>query len=274
MTQEILVLMPKGKTGRRVIPQLRARDIPVRAGSRATTPPFDWTAPNTWESALTGVDATVVIYYPDIAFPGAAANMASFTELAVGTGVRRLVLLSGRGEKEAQHSEQIVRDSGADWTIVRASWFSQNFSEGFLLDPVLAGVIAMPGGETPDPFVDVDDVADVMVAALTDDKHAGKLYEVTGPRMLSFADTAREIGAATGRDIQYIPVTNDQYRAAAIEHGVPADYADLLIGLFNETLDGRNAYLTDGVEEALGRAPRDFSDYVAATARTGIWNPR
>lgn len=223
---------------------------------------------------MAGVRAVYVVYFPDIAFPGAAKDIAAFTEIAIGSGVRRLVMLSGRGEKEAQHCEQVLQDSGADWTIVRAAWFSQNFSEGFLLDSVREGVIAMPGGDTPDPFVDVDDVADVVVAALTDDKHIGRLYEVTGPRMLSFADTAKEISAATGREIRHVPVTLDEYRASAVAHGIPVDFADLLTGLFAETLDGHNAYLADGVQEALGREPRDFADYAKATALTGAWDPR
>src|SRR5882724_2887518 len=123
MTQPTLVLMPKGKTSRRVIPQLEARGIAVRGGSRGTTPPFDWDNPNTWEAALDGVSAAYVVYSPDLTFPGAPENIAAFAELAVNSGVPRLVLLSGRGERAAEHCEQMVQNSGADWTIVRASWF-------------------------------------------------------------------------------------------------------------------------------------------------------
>jgi uncharacterized protein YbjT (DUF2867 family) len=276
-TSETLVLAPGGKTGRRVVARLRTRGVAVRAASRTSGTPFDWADPDTWADAVTGVDAAYMVYSPDIAYPGAAERIGAFTELAVRSGVRRLVLLSGRGEREAERAERIVQDlaegTGAAWTVVRASWFSQNFSEGFLLDAVLGGVVAMPAGEVPEPFVDVDDIADVVVAALTDDRHAGRLYEVTGPRLLTFADAAREIGAATGREIRYQPVTMARYRSAAVDAGLPPDSADLLIGLFTETLDGHNAYLTDGVREALGRAPRDFADYAEVTARTGIWHP-
>lgn len=273
MTREILVLQPNGRTGRRIVPRLLAHDVSVRGASRSSTPPFDWGQPRTWHAALAGADAAYVVYSPDIAFPGAADSIGSFTDMAVRCGVRRLVLLSGRGEHEAERAERLLRDSGADWTIVRAAWFTQNFSEGFLLDAVLGGVIAMPAGDVPEPFVDVDDIADVVVAALTDDRHVGRLYEVTGPRLLTFADTAREIAEATGREIRYLPVTMDQYREAAVAGGVPAAAAELLIGLFTETLDGRNARLTDGVAEALGRAPRDFADYVKSIAQTEVWQP-
>jgi len=271
---EILVLGATGKTGRRVAERLRARGVAVRAGSRAGDPPFDWEAPDTWEPALRGVRAAYISYYPELAVPGAAATIASFAEHAVRGGTGRLVLLSGRGEAEAARCEQAVRDSGADSTIVRASWFSQNFSEGHLLEPVLAGRIVLPAGDVTEPFVDADDIADVAVAALTETGHAGEVYEVTGPRLLSFADAADEIGARTARDIRYVPVTPEQYGATLIEQGLPPEVADMLGALFADVLDGRNAHLSDGVQRALGRAPRDFADYARAVSATGAWHQR
>ncbi|MCT2581956.1 NAD(P)H-binding protein [Actinophytocola gossypii] len=273
MAREILVLQPNGKTGRRVVSRLMAHDVSVRGASRASTPPFDWGEPDTWPATVAGADAAFVVYHPDIAYPGAADRIVSFVDLARRNGVDRLVLLSGRGEHEAEKCEKILRESGADWTIVRSAWFTQNFSEGFLVDAVRGGVVALPAGDVAEPFVDVDDIADVVVAALTDDRHIGRLYEVTGPRLLTFADTVREIGEATGREITYVPVTRDRYRTDAVARGVPPARVDLLIGLFTETLDGRNAQLADGVPEALGRSPRDFGDVVRATAPTGVWEP-
>ena len=202
-TQTTLVLGGTGKTGRRVAQRLIARGVPTRIGSRSGSPRFDWDDATTWEPALQDVTAVFVVYYPDLAFPGAAETIRAFATTAVASGVGRLVLLSGRGEEEAEVSERAVQESGADWTILRASWFAQNFSEHFLLEPVLGGVIALPAGDVAEPFVDVDDIADVAVAALTEDGHAGQLYELTGPRLLTFADAADEIAKATGRDIQY-----------------------------------------------------------------------
>ena len=179
--ETILVLGGTGKTGRRVAQQLMACGVPTRLGSRSGQPPFDWEDRTTWVPALRGVEAVYVSYYPDVAFPGAAEAIGSFARQAVAHGVRRLVLLSGRGEKEAQISEQAVQDSGAEWTMVRASWFSQNFSEGFLRDPLRSSVVALPVGDVGEPFSDVEDIADVAVAALLEDRHVGQLYEVTGP---------------------------------------------------------------------------------------------
>ena len=267
-----LVLGGTGKTGRRVVERLRARGLPVRVGSRSATPPFDWEDAATWAPALRGVGRVYVSFYPDLAVPGAVETVGAFARLAVESGVPRLVLLAGRGEPAAEQAEQAVRDSGAELTILRSTWFMQNFSEDYMLEDVRRGVIALPAGETPEPFVDADDIADVAVAALTDDRHVGELYELTGPRLLTFADAAREIAQATAREVRYVPVSLEEHAAAAAEQGVPGEVVDLLTYLFAEVLDGRNAHLADGVQRALGRAPRDFADYARAAAATGVWD--
>jgi len=266
-----LVLGGTGKTGRRVAERLLARGVPIRIGSRSAEPPFDWDDAATWAPALRGVRAVYIAYAPDLAAPGAADAIRAFTAQAVASGVGRLVLLSGRGEAEAAVSERTVRDSGVEWTVVRCSFFAQNFSEGAFVDSVLAGEIAMPGGNVAEPFVDADDVADVAVAALTEDGHAGKVYELTGPRLLTFAQAAEEISKASGRPVRYVPVAGDDYATLLVAQGVPAELAEFLTALFGEVLDGRNAHLSDGVQRALGRAPRDFADYARAAAASGVW---
>ena len=213
-----------------------------------------------------------VSHYFD-AVPGAAETVGSFAELAVKSGVPRLVLLGGRGEEEAERVEQAVRDSGAELTILRSTWFAQNFSEAYWREQVLGDEVALPAGNTPEPFVDADDLADVAVAALTDDRHIGQLYELTGPRLLTFEEAVQEIAQATGREIRYVPISIEEFAAASAEQGVPAEYIELLTYLFGEVLDGRNAHVTDGVQRALGRPPRDFSEYARDAAATGIWRP-
>ena len=268
----ILVLGSSGKTGRRVADRLRRLGIAVRPGSRSGTPPFDWERPETWSPALDGARAAYISYYPDLAAPGAVEAVGSFAELAVKRDVRRLVLLAGRGEPEGEEAEDAARDSGADLTIVRSTWFAQNFSEDYMLEHVRSGVVALPAGDTPEPFVDAEDIADVAVAALTDDRHIGELYELTGPRLLTFGEATGEISTATSREVRYEPVTVSQHAAAASEHGVPAEVIELLTYLFTTVLDGRNARLADGVQRALGREPRDFADYAQRTAAMGVWD--
>jgi uncharacterized protein YbjT (DUF2867 family) len=263
----ILVLGGTGKTGRRIADRLTARNLPVRIGSRSAVPAFAWDDRATWGPALDGVTAVYLSYYPDLALPGAYDDVKAFTELAVRAGVRRLVLLSGRGEPEAQASEVTVAESGAEWTVVRCSWFMQNLSEGFLHGQVLGGVIALPGPDVAEPFVDVDDIADVAVAALTEEGHAGRLYELTGPRLLTFTQVAAELSEATGRRIVFQQMTPEAYRAAAVAEGLPEDEAAGLTEMFTGIIDGRNAYLADGVREALGRPARDFADYARANAK-------
>ena len=270
-TKATLVLGGTGKTGRRVAKRLRARGLPVRIGSRSAEPRFDWNDAATWASVLQGVGAVYITYQPDLAVPGAVEAVWSFTKAALEVGVRRMVLLSGRGEEEAQRAEQALQDTDADWTIVRATWFAQNFSEGFLLDAVLAGVVALPAGDVGEPFVDVNDIADVAVAALTEDGHVGQLYEVTGPRLLTLAQAVEEIARAAGREIRYVPVSMKQFTSLLTEQDVPADLVWLLTYLLTEVLDGRNAHLTDGIQRALGREPRDFSDYARDAAASGVW---
>jgi uncharacterized protein YbjT (DUF2867 family) len=123
----------------------------------------------------------------------------------------------------------------------------------------------------PEPFVDADDIADVAVAALTDDRHIGEVYELTGPRLLTFAEAVAEIARATGREIRYVPVSVDHFAAAAYQD-LPGELIELLTYLFTEVLDGRNAHLADGVQRALGREPRDFRDYARDAAATGVFN--
>ena len=243
----------------------------MRIGTPASVPSFDWTNPATWPSALDGVGSVYLTYYPDLAVPGAMAAVRSFAELAVRGGVPRLVLLSGRGEPEAERAEQAVRDTGADLTILRSTWFMQNFSEDYMLEHVLGGELRLPAGQVPTPFVDADDLADVAVAALTDDRHVGQLYELTGPRSLTMAEAAAEIAQASGRRVRYVPVSLEEHAAEAAAHGVPPEVVELLTYLFREVMDGRNAATTDGVRRALGREPRDFGAYARAAATTGVW---
>jgi uncharacterized protein YbjT (DUF2867 family) len=268
-----LVLGGTGKIGRRVVERLAARGLPVRVGSRSGDPPFDWDDRSTWDPVLDGVGSAYVSHYWD-ALPGAAETLGSFADLAVESGVRRLVLLSGRGEEEAERAERAVRDSGAELTVLRSTWFAQNFSEDYYWrEMVQAGEVALPAGDTLEPFVDAEDITDVAVAALTDDRHIGELYELTGPRLLTFAEAVLEISRAVGREIRYVPISTEDFAAAAAEQGVPSDVVEMLSFIFGEVLDGRNAHLADGVQRALGREPRNFSDYARDAAATGIWNP-
>ncbi|MBG6209359.1 uncharacterized protein YbjT (DUF2867 family) [Labrenzia sp. EL_126] len=266
-----LVIGATGKTGSRVATILDQKGVDVRCGSRGAAIPFDWDRPETWTAALEGVASAYVTYFPDIALPGAVGKVEALAAAAKSAGVEHLVMLTGRGEHHARLGEEVIRSSGVDHTIIRAAWFAQNFSEGYLRDPVLDGVLPMPGGDVLEPIIDIDDIAEVAVAALTEDGHRDKLYEVTGPRLMSFAQMADELGTATGRPVRHIPISFEDFRAGVAEVAGPF-IADIFEAIARETLDGRNAHVTDGVERALGRKPRDFIEFAAKAARAGAWS--
>ncbi len=267
-----LVLGGTGKTGHRVANRLRDRGLPVRVGSRSGQPRFDWADESTWAPVLQGARA-VYIPYPDLVlFDRATEATRAFAELAIENGVDRLVLLTGRGEDEAQRAEREVQATGADVTVVRCAWFMQIFSEDYLLDPVRAGEVVLPAhfGQL-EPFVDADDIADVAVAALTEPGHAGQVYELTSPGLVSFPEAVAEIAKASGRDITYVPVSVEEYAAGAAELGVPTEFVDFLTYLFREVV-GVHDYVSDGVQRALGREPHSFREFAERTASTGVWS--
>ena len=268
----ILIIGKNGKTGSRVNQRLQALGYATRPVSRSTHPAFDWENPATWRSAIAGTATAYVTYQPDLAVPGAESAIKAFVQVAAHAGLKHIVLLSGRGEKGAERAEEILKASGLSWNIVRASWFCQNFSESFMLEGILAGELVLPAGDTVEPFIDVDDIADVAVAAVTEPGHRNKLFEVTGPRALTFVQCIQEISAALGRPLKYTHVSVESYIDALQEQGVPEDLQWLLRELFTVVFDGRNSKVMPGVEEALGRPATDFRDYVRKTVESGVWD--
>jgi uncharacterized protein YbjT (DUF2867 family) len=271
--RKMLIIGGTGKTGRRVVEKLTKSGYKkIRIGSRSEKPAFDWENSETWKGAIDGMDTVYITFQPDLAIPSAVETIQKFTSLASNNGIQKMVLLSGRGEKEAQVCEQIVMNTANHWTIVRASWFNQNFSESIFLDPILAGHVALPRAEALEPFTDADDIADVVVEALLDDKHTGKIYELTGPRLLTFPEAIKEISNATGRDIQFRSLTLDENVKMLRDYQLPEGYIWLVNYLFTEVLDGRNANVTNDIEMVLGRKAKDFTEFAKETAATGIWN--
>lgn len=271
--EKILILGGKGKTGRRVVEKFKQRGVNnIRIGSRSENPSFDWEDSTTWENAIKGVETVYITFQPDLAVPAAPQIIKQFATLANQKGVEKMVLLSGRGEKEAEVCEEIVKSIASNWTIVRASWFNQNFSESIFLDPILAGHVALPRAEALEPFVDADDIADVVVECLLNDKHNKQTYELTGPRLLTFEQVISEISKAVGREIVFQPLSIEEYVQMLRNYQVPEDHIWLVEYLFTEVLDGRNSSVKDGIEKVLGRKAKDFSDYARESANTGIWN--
>lgn len=268
---EIVIIGGLGKTGGRVAARLKERGVAVRSASRSTSPSFDWTDRSSWVAALAGAKTAYVTYQPDLAIPGAADEIAALAAAAREAGIGHIVLLSGRGEDGAVESEERLKASGVAYTVLRASWFNQNFSEGAFLDGIMAGTLSLPAGKVREPFVDLDDVADAAVEVLLNPLHRNKTYELTGPHLLTFADAVAEIAAATGREISYrslpLPVFLEEMRAA----GLPEDMLWLMTELFTNTLDGRNESIHGDIAGLIGRPARTFSRFAREVATTGTW---
>ncbi|WP_309104068.1 NmrA family NAD(P)-binding protein [Microbacterium sp.] len=268
-----VVLGGTGKTGRRLVEHLRAEGVAVRPVGRSTSLPFDWADRSTWDAAISGSRAAYIAYSPDLAVPGSGDDIAELLTRLEGAGIEHATLLSGRGEPEAQDAEEALQRSSLSWSVVRASWFFQNFSESYLRDPILEGTLYLPAVSAAEPFIDADDIAAVAAATLLDNRHAGEVYEVTGPELLTFDQIAEQLSSALGRRISYVPISREEYATAARAEGVPEPVVWLLDYLFRVVLDGRNESLADGVQRALGREPRRFADFARAHAAAGTWTP-
>ncbi|UTW04799.1 NAD(P)H-binding protein [Amphritea atlantica] len=266
-----LIIGKHGKTGRRVNAQLQRAGYQTRAVSRSTLPAFDWQSPEGWPEAMQGCQSAYVCFQPDLAIPPARQAISNFIRLAREAGIHHIVLLSGRGEDGAQQAEQLLINSGLNWNVVRASWFDQNFSEGFLIESIMNGQVALPGCDIPEPFVDAEDIAEVAFACLTKPQLNNQLFEVTGPELLTFSDCVGIISCAIQRPVNFVPITITQFLQALRHQGLADDELWLMNELFTVVMDGRNSHTTQGVEQALGRQPGSFRDYVLRTVASGAW---
>lgn len=272
-TENFLIIGGTGKTGRRIVDRLQKLGHHVRIGSRSAQPAFDWHDPENWAEALEGMEKVYITYQPDLAVPGAKEAIAELCKQAKKAGVKQVVLLSGKGEREAELCEAIVINSGIDYTIVRASWFNQNFSENFLLEPILEGVVALPQANVKIPFVDANDIADVVVEAFMNDKHNGKIYELTGDQLLTFKEAIDTIAEATGRSITFVPVSMETYVNAMRALQLPEDFIWLIEYLFTVVLGNpENSIVTSDIQKVLGKAPIRFQDFAKEVAESGAWN--
>ncbi|TGL21748.1 NmrA family transcriptional regulator [Leptospira yanagawae] len=267
-----LILGSSGKTGSRIVNKLNQLNYPLRLGGRKTIPAFDWEKSEGWDEVIQGIDQIYISYQPDLAHPNSIHHIQKLIELSKKNNVKRLVLLSGRGEPEAVACEKLVENSGLEWTILRSSWFSQNFSEGMFLGQILERNVIFPKLKSTEPFVDLEDLTDLAVDALVKNVHIGKKYELTGPTLLSFQDAFGQIAKELNETISYEEIPLDAYITMLNEYGLDQETIWLIRYLFETVLDGRNESVVDDFEKVMGKKPKDFTNYVKVTAKSGIWD--
>lgn len=272
MSNKILVIGSTGKTGSRIYDRLQKKGADVRPATRNTPIPFDWYNAATWPDVLEGVNSVYIAFQPDLAIPTSLQIITSFVHQAKQAGVRKLVLLSGRGEREAEACEKVIMTSGLEWTILRASFFMQNFCEGFWVGGILSSEFVIPVIKAKEPFVDADDIADIAVEALIKKSHQAKIYELTGPELLSFNDVVTKISGALGNHIQFTEIPITEYVKMLQAAHLPDDVIWLIQYLFTEVLDGRNESVKNDIETVMQRPPTSFDEYVQKTILAGKWS--
>jgi uncharacterized protein YbjT (DUF2867 family) len=263
-----LILGGTGKTGRRIVERLAALGVDAVAGSRHPQPGlpsilFDWD--DTTTHVLDDVDTLYLM--PPALRVDHVGIVTAFIEQAA--SVRRVVFLSARGVDVAPPNplraiETMLQDSGLAWSVLRPTWFNQNFTEGVFAGGIADGVIVAPTGDGAVPSIDADDIADVAVALLTRPKLDGAAYDISGPTALSFAEMAAHISSASGRVVRHVELDRQAWEDGATGAGLPGDYAVLLGTIFDVIRNGWDAHISDGVEQVLGRAPRSFGDWANA----------
>ncbi|WP_299251701.1 NmrA family NAD(P)-binding protein [uncultured Aquimarina sp.] len=274
-TENILVIGGNGKTGRRVAENLTQLGHNVRVVGRKTNPAFDWENTDTYDTALKDMDRAYIVYYPDLAVPGSRDAISTLTKKALQAGLEKVVLLSGKGETEAEACEEIVANSGLNYTLVRASWFNQNFSEGAFLEFILNGIVALPMPNAEIPFVDVNDIADVVSKVILDDTYNGQTITVTGPQKRTFKEVVEIMAETIDKHIQFVPISIDEFKEGMRKAGLPDSYVWLFGYLFKEVLGNpENQEVSDDVAKVLGRPAIDFETFARETAASGIWNQK
>lgn len=271
---EVLVTGATGTTGSRVGAFLAERGISTRLATRTPTSPrqvrFDWADTDTHADALRGVTAIYLIAPIGVADP--IPLVEPFLNEALRQGIRRVVALSSSALPEGAPGlgavHHLIRTTVPEWTVLRPSWFMQNFTGDHLVaHGVRAGEIVTATGDGRVAFIDAGDIAAVAGHALVDETPHNTDHILTGPEALSYADAAAILTQLTGREITHRSVTADEAAGRITAHGVPADFAHQLAALDVAIGNGSEDRVTDVVPAVTGRPARSFRTFAAAEVR-------
>jgi uncharacterized protein YbjT (DUF2867 family) len=269
VTLRLLIVGGTGTTGSRVADQVRGPGVAVRIATRRPSAAehvrFDWTEPRSHAGVLTGIDAIYLVAPIGVTEP--ASLVEPFLATALHAGVRRVVLLSSSAIPEGGTGlgglHRLVRTTVPEWTVLRPSWFMQNFLGDHPVGTAVreSGEIVTATGDGRVAFIDAADIAAVAARALTDEEPHNTSYVLTGPEALSYADTAAIIAGVTGRPIRHRPVGPAELTDRLTAAGYPRDFAELLPGLDVAISTGTEDRVTTTVPELTGRPARSFTDF-------------
>lgn len=278
----ILVTGAGGTVGSEVVTRLLERGAAVSALSRDPASRVfpegvepvtgDLDRPDSLEGAFDGVDAVMLYPHPETAEEVVARIRAA--------GVRRIVLMSSAsvetdpgadtsgnfGHQHHRPVEEAVERSGLEWTHLRGGEFMVNDLDSYPGSVRAEGVIRAPNGDHPAVPVHEADMADMAVAALLEDGHHGRAYEVTGPEHITPAERAAVISRALGREISFEHLTTAQARELWISQGVPPEVCDWLLwepGPEDDTEWAADEFVSKDYERVIGRPGRTYAQWVA-----------
>ena len=254
-----LILGGTGKTGRRLGQALTSAGHVARLASRHSAVRFDWHDQSGWPEALRGADGLFIVG------PGSATDWSPLlTDLlaaAAANGVARAVLLSARAveflpDGAVARAERALRAGPLPWTILRPAHFAQNFTEAMFASS--DGRILAPAGTGAEPFIDVQDIAEVAAAVLAGGTFDGMTLELSGPEAVSFTEAAAILAAVSGTPVRYADESEEDHVGRLRASGTPEGYIRWRMAMLGAIKRGDDAYLSDGVQQVLHRPPASF----------------
>lgn len=287
MSDKTLVTGATGRVGAKLAELFIARGGDVRAAGRdpsavsaalpgiAEAVAFDFERPGTFAPALKGTAKVFLIARPGDNHSDEAAM--PFIDAAVKEGVRLIVDLTAMGTEQDEtftlrRMERYVEASGIPFVHLRPNWFMQNFSSGPMLADIRAtGALHLPASDAKLSFIDVRDIAAVAFAALTEDRHAGNAYTLTGAEALDHYEVVGILSRASGRAIAYLPLSEEAANAALRKAGVPDALIERWTEFYRKVRQGFCAPVTHDSERILRRPEIRFEQY--AKDHAAAWKP-
>lgn len=239
---------------------------PVPEGVRHVT--ADLADPASLRPVLSGAKTLFLLLSGDLHAAGASAPTDVVRE-AVAGGVRRLVLLSTLGvmtrpfgpTRVAMRAlEDTVRESGAEWAVLRPGGFASNAL--WWADSVRTErVVAAPFGDVGVPIIDPADIAAAAATCLLEAQHTGKAYALTGPEVITPRQQTQAIAEALGQPVHFHELTREEAKAG-MTRAMPPELADDTLDIIGAPTPAE-LRISPHVHELTGRAPRPFAAWAA-----------